>query len=291
VPDERRLPRRTRAQTRELLLLAGALVVDETVARSDDHLLGEWLSHVRLEEVVRLAAKVQLYLADHRDEVDALDDPLARVSWVRDQRDRILAVDASEHREMARSTAYRVFDSEHDFRAQLARALLSVERASGATAIAEAFDRLVAEHGPQPPFELMVAELADVEFRRVRELASVVIEFGAVPFAGHPLLAELLSTALQEASDETAEGSLAAYYAELLDVYGWRMRDGLTIADLAVALDGLIEGFVFFHRLRPEAVREDISWGAGGTRSAFSLAVEGIVRRFVDLGDDASDTP
>jgi hypothetical protein len=31
----------------ELLLLAGALVADETVVRSDDALLGDWLSLVR----------------------------------------------------------------------------------------------------------------------------------------------------------------------------------------------------------------------------------------------------
>jgi hypothetical protein len=282
VSGERRLPRRNRAQTRELLLLAGALVADETVTRTDDALLGEWLSHIRLEDVIRVATQVQLYLEAHADEVAEHEGEAAREAWLRPRRTEVLAVDTSDHRGISKPTAYTVFESERDFRGQLARALLTTERAQDPSVMAAAFERLLERHGPHPPLELLVAELADVEFRRVRELESLLVELGALPFTGHPLIGELLATSLARAADPEVEGSLAALYDALLRSYGWELSGGLAVSDLVVALYGLIEGYVFFHRVWPEGVREEIPWGDGGeTRGAFSLAVEGIVRQFV----------
>jgi hypothetical protein len=187
-----------------------------------------------------------------------------------------------------------VFESERDYREQLARALLTAERAQDPTAMAAAFTRLVEEHGEHPPLELLIGELAAVEFERVRGLESLVIELGALPFAGHPLLGELLATSLSEAADPEVEGSLASLYDQLLRTYGWQMRGDLQVSDIVVALYGLIEGYVFFHRIWPEGVRDEVPWGPDGdtTRSAFSLAVEGIVRQFVRPSDaEAFDDP
>jgi hypothetical protein len=288
-PGGRRLPRRSRAQTRELLLLAGALVADETVTRTDDALLGEWLSHIRLEDVTRVATQVQLYLEAHAGDLEELDSEAAREAWLRGRRAEVLAVDTSGHRGISKPTAYTVFDSERDFRGQLARALLTAERAQDPSAMAVAFERLLERDGPHPPIELLVAELADVEFRRVRELESLLVELGALPFTGHPLIGELLATSLSRAADPEVEGSLASLYDELLRGYDWEMSGGLSVSDIVVALYGLIEGYVFFHRVWPEGVREEIPWGDDGeTRSAFSLAVEGIVRQFVrPVGEDS----
>lgn len=301
---DERLPRRTRAETRELLLLAGALVADAVVTRTDDELLGAWLSHIRLEDVTRVATQLQLYLAEHgidggggpgRDEgADGRTDAMARAAWVRDRRAEILAVDLDGHRTISKPTAYTVFDNERDFREQLARALLTAERVQDPTVMAKAFAELVERHGPRPPLELLISELAAVEFARVREHETLLIELGALPFAGHPLLAELLATSLSDAADPEVEGSLAALYTELLRAYGWRMRGDLQVADIVVALYGLIEGYVFFHRIWPEGIREDVPSddGTGRTRSAFALAVEGIVRQFVrPIDADGFDEP
>lgn len=288
---ERRLPRRSRAETRELLLLAGALVTDEVVTRTDDALLAEWLSHIRLEDVTRVATQLQLYLAEHGDELETGGED--RDAWVRARRSEVLAVDVSGHRSISKPTAYTIFDNERDFREQLARAVLRTEREAEPGAMATAYARLVEEHGEQPPLELLVSELAAVEFERVRRIESRLVEFGALPFAGHPLLGELLGTSLARAADPEVEGSIASFFAQMLDSYGWRMRGDLQVADIVVALHGLMEGYVFFHRTWPEGVRDEVPWGdAGGTRAAFSLAVEGIVRQFVrPIDADSFDDP
>jgi hypothetical protein len=278
VAGSRRLARRPRAETRELLLLAGALVADETVERTDDALLGQWLSHVRLEDVLSVAKQLQLYLAEHDGPRPGPDDDRW---WVRDCRHEILAIDASAYRDIAPSTAYTVFDHERDFREQLAGALLQAERLNDTAPMVAAHEQLYARYGGPPPFEVMVAELAQVEFERLRELDGVYVEMGAIPFAGHPLLRELLSSTLERAIDVEAEGSLAALYEALLAAYGWRLRGGATSADLVVALYALSEGYLFFDRLWPEGVRDDLAT-PDGPRSAFALAVTGVVHHFAE---------
>jgi hypothetical protein len=278
VAGPRRLARRPRAETRELLLLAGALLADETVERTDDALLGQWLSHVRLEDVLGVAKQLQLYLAEHEGSQPGPDDDRW---WVRDCRREILAIDASAYRDIAPSTAYTVFDHERDFREQLAGALLRAERLNDTSPMVAAYEQLYARYGGPPPLELMVAELARVEFERLRELDGVYVEMGAIPFSGHPLLRELLSRTLERAMDAEAEGSLAALYQALLDAYGWRMRGGVTTADLVVSLYALSEGYLFFDRLWPDGVRDDVATPTG-PRSAFALAVTGVVHQFAE---------
>lgn len=276
MAGRRRLARRARAETRELLLLAGALLADETVDRTDDALLGQWLSHVRLEDVLGVAKQLQLYLADQGDAHPGADDDRW---WVRECRHEILAIDASAYRDIAPSTAYTVFDHERDFREQLARALLQAERTNDTAEMAAAYTDLVARYGGAPPFDVMVAELARVEFERLRERDAVHVEMGAIPFAGHPLLRELLSDTLARAVDVEAEGSLASLYEALLVTYGWQLRGGLTSADLVVALYAVAQGYLFFDRLWTEGVRDEVPT-PDGPRSAFALAVTGVVHQF-----------
>jgi hypothetical protein len=281
VPEpRRRLSRRRRAETRELLLVAGSLVADRTVTRSDDDLLAEWLSHVRLDDVLQVAKQLQLYLADHEPDAE-LRTGSARAAWARERRHEILAVDASGHRDIAKSTAYTVFDHERDFREQLARALLASERVNDPDGMNVAFDQRVADRTLPPRIETVAADLAMREFDRLRDLEAVYIELGAVPFAGHPLLRELLAATLAQAADRTDPRSLAAFYERALEAYGWELRDGLTTADLVVALYSLIQGYLFINRLWPDGVRDEVDWREEDRiRSAYAIATVGILRQF-----------
>jgi hypothetical protein len=288
VEGSQRLARRQRAETRELLLLAGAMLADETATRADPELLGAWLSHIRLEDVLEVAKQLQLYLATEGDGEPAHVDRGQGRWWVRACRQEILTIDASGYRDIAPSTPYTVFDSEQDYREQLAEALLAAERVNDTSAMETAFAGLVEEFGGPPPFDVMLGELAAVELRRLRELDPVYVEFGAVPFTGHPMLRRLLATTLIDAVDTEAEDSFASLYQQLLDAYGWRMRDGLEVADLVVALYSLVQGYLVFDRLWPEGVRDAVDLGDGGrARPAFAFAVIGIVRRFAVPDPDA----
>jgi hypothetical protein len=294
-PDDgaiRRLPRRSRRETRELLLAAGTLLADQTVRRTDDQLLAAWLSDVRLDDVLVVGKRIQLYLAEHRHDLDealaAADDDrqrdLIRRTWFRDRRDAILAVDASGYRDIAKSVAYTVFDHERDYREQLARELLAPDRVDDIEPMAAAHAALLDEPGGPPPFEVLFSALADAEFRRVRDLPAVHVEMGAVPYAGHPLLRSLLSHTLLAAADADDPSTLGSRYRELLGEHGWELRPGVTGRDLVVALYAVTQGYLFVHRVWPEGVAEDLPWGEG-TRSAFSLAAEGILRQFAQPVD------
>lgn len=283
----RRLARRPRAETRELLLLAGVLLADETVTRDDDALLGAWLSHVRLEDVLTVAKQLQLYLATADDGAPAVVDREHPGWWVRSCREQILAIDASGHRDIAASTPYTIFDSERDFREQLAAAMLAAERVNDTSVLEVAFADLLERYGGPPPLDVLLGELATVELDRLRELDPVFVEFGALPFAGHPLLRRLLAATLVEAADVEVEGSIAALYRQVFDAYGWRLRPGLEVADLVVALYSLVQGYLASSRAWPAGVRDAIDLDdGGGPRPAFAQAVIGIVRRFGEPDPD-----
>lgn len=274
------LPRRSKQQTRRLLLLAGTLVADATVASDDDQHLARWLAHVRLERVLPVAKQLQLFLRDRELELGGAEPSMA---WLHEHRDEILSVDASEYRDIAKPLAYTVFDHENDFRANLATALLSRERITDVDRLEEAFERLREENrGELPGLTTLLCELADVEFRRVRSLEATFVELGAAPFARHPVIQRLLRETWEGVAH--AEGGLIPFYEMIMEAYGWRMRPGFTTLDLYTALSSMVYGMAFHHRIWPETVRDDIETDRG-RRSLFAVTVEAIVREMAEGPD------
>lgn len=272
MSEDLALPRRTRRETRELLLLAGVLATDAMVASVDEH-LGRWLAHVRLEHVLQVAKRLQIFLhtspeAGNIGEVDA--------DWLRQHRDRILALDVSNYRDISKPTAYTVFDSQEDYRERLAARLLTRERISDGPLLIGTAEELRAT---LPPFSDFVATLADLEFARGRDLESMLVELGAAPYLADPTIRSLL----RRRREETAHGpnGLVEFYARALEIYGLRMRHGATLQDLYAAITSLAHGLSFHARIWPESVRDHIDWGER-ERSVFALAVEGIIRQFTE---------
>ena len=203
------------------------------------------------------------------------------------RRAEVLAVDTSGHRRIAKSTAYTAFDHERDFREQLARTLLSSERVRDASVMGDVYATLADRPGGPPPIGVAFGELVTAELERIRSFAAPTVEVGAITFSGHPLLRELLGRLVEGAADAEVETSVAAVYQRVLDGYGWRMQQGLTVADLTTALRALLLGYLFFGRVWPSGVSDEVPWDENGTRSVVSLAVEGVVHRFTEPNDQA----
>ena len=60
--EERRLKRRSRPETRELMLVAGALLAEAYALGGAPYRSQTALSHIRFDEVLELATKLQRYL-------------------------------------------------------------------------------------------------------------------------------------------------------------------------------------------------------------------------------------
>jgi hypothetical protein len=280
------LPRRTKAQTRRLLLLAGVLVADETVAGDDDH-LGRWLAHIRLDRALDVAKQLQVYLEEHAPEAQLED---LGPNWLRTHRERILELNTSDYRDIAKPTAYTVFDSEMEFRKRLAEHLLTRERISDAPLLLETSEAMHDTPGPPPTLSEYVARLADLEFDRVRDLESTFVELGTAPFLGD----EAIRALMRRTREDSAYGpsGLIEFYEALLAAYGLQMRAGSRLEDLYVALTSLFHGLCFHHRVWPESVRDEIPWDDGQTRSVIAIAAEGILRQFTEPAEeDEPPTP
>ena len=275
------LPRRTKAQTRRLLLLAGVLIANQTVAADDDH-LGRWLAHIRLERALDVAKQLQVYLEEQAPEAD-LDD--LGPDWLRAHREAVLALDTSDYRDIAKPTAYTVFDSEEEYRERLAEQLLTRERITDTPWLIETSAALHDTPGPTPTLSEHVTQLADLEFDRARDLESTFVELGAAPFLGD----EVIRSLLRRRREDTAYGpsGMIEFYEALLAAHGLRMRAGARIEDLYVALTSLFHGLCFHHRVWPESVRDDIPWDDGETRSMIAIATEGILRQFTEPAEQS----
>lgn len=271
------LPRRSRRETRELLLLAGVLLTDDLAAGQEASHLARWLAHVRIERVLPVAKQLQLYLAEHAPDRDIGG---LGPAWLLEHGPRILDQDVSTYRDIAKPTAYTVFDSEEDYRGRLAERLLTRERVNDAAVLLGAIDQLFEEFDGPPPLSTYISRLADLEFDRVRDLPSSFVEMGTAPFLGDPTIRRLM----RRSREATAygEGGLISLYELLLDTYDLRMRHGATTEDLYVALTSLFHGMCFHDRVWPESVRSRIPFGPGVERSVIAVAAEGIIRGFTE---------
>lgn len=263
------------------MLLAGALLTDETVVRDDDAQLARWLAFVRLDDVLAVTKQLQLYLAAHDDELPP-DDELER--WVRGRRAEVLAHGGDDYRDISKPAAYTVFDGEDAFREELARFLLRPDRAAQRRSLVDRFDAWLADHAPDlPPRSAAVDFLVTSEFERGRDAEPVLVELGAIAYTSHPLIASLLRDGIRQGVHGPApDGQLAELYRRLLAAYGLRMRDGLELPDLVLAGRSLLLGFIFHHRVWPEAADRRVVRGGqpgveGDGRLLFAEAFDALL--------------
>lgn len=268
----RKLPRRRREETRQLLLTAGEIVADGIVAGEVEDPASLWLRHVRFDDVLPVATRVQAYLVGTGTDLTDLDtsDPAWQAA--------VRAYDSRPFQPISKPAAYTVFDSEEDFREDLAAHLLRGARTSDAAALIDGASGRLAGEAP-PSLSELIDELADREFARIRDLPSVFLELGAAPF----LHDDRIRAALREGRRHGAEGprGLIAAYELILSSYGRRMRPGFVVQDLYVALTSLAHGLAFHARVWPESAERPIEQ-QGRTRSVFAVSCEALLLSFTE---------
>jgi hypothetical protein len=278
VATGKRLPRRRRSETRELLLAAGTLLVDDLTRGGRDDLLQRMFAHLKLDEVLEAATRLQVFLAENPPPMPATHAPTERddssptfAGWIAERRQEILSYPLEGYGRVPKASVYTVFDSEADFHAELARRLYS-GRSNESTAMEDAASELLGNSGELPPLPVLIRTLAEAEFRRTMGLAAHV-DLGATPYLGDDELAGIMHDGYMH---EMA--ILCGFYGQMLEPYGRRLRQDVTIEDLFAALDAMFFGFAFRGRVAPELMGPDSDRGA----KLFADVAEAIVLAFTE---------
>lgn len=294
--ERRKLPRRTHTETRELLLLAGTLIVDETATSGDPDQVCRLFAHVTIDEVIDVAEKIQVYLLESeetpsdmsplgvwlRSNTDdrRLEDGDALHRWVRDHRQSILSVDTGGYADMAKTIVYSVFAGEDDLHAELLRFVLSADRLDQVELLNDRFADLMGSDEP-PDLPRIVSTLADAAFLLAIDDPVRYIEMGTAPYLHNPEIVEAIRTQYR-ASGEKA----AAFFTSLLDAFGVTLKSGLTPHDVYATLAALQYGFLYGRPVDPET-HSGVRTIDGIDRTLFAAAVESVISQFIEWPGDA----
>lgn len=260
-----------------MLLAAGVLLIDEMTHSSRNDLLERMFAHLSLDEVLDAATRLQLYLADHPPPMPAVLSPTDRAdrsprfsSWLAEHREQVLEQAIDDYPRVPKASVYTVFESEADFHRELARMLFSGRSNESFAMEEEAEDILLADE--PPPLTEVIRRLAEAEFSRTIGLAAYV-DLGATPYLGDSEIAGIMRDGYLRETE-----SLSVFYSQMLEPYGRRFRDGLTVVDLHHAIDAVFFGFAFRGRVVPEAMGPASERGS----QLFAGTIEAIVLGFTE---------
>lgn len=289
----RRLPRRTQAQTRELLLLAGTLIADEAALTNDPRHVERLFAHLTIDDVIDVAKRIQVYLLRNEDppvDTSPLGEWLLRHTeedrdptpaetlglqhWIRSHRSEILDERTDDYTDMAKTIVYSVFESEAHLHAELLRYIFSIERVSQIEILNEHLTR-ISRDGGTPSLTVLVSELADLSYRESIDDPARYVELGAAPY----LRNEEIAATIREQYDRAAEQAVP-FFSGLLESFGISLRPGLEVSDLYATLAALEYGFLFGHPIDPDT-HTSMRTIDGLDRTLFAAAVEAIISGFV----------
>lgn len=282
--EEQRLKRRSRAETRQLMLLAGALLAEAYAMGEAPYRPQTALSHIRFDEVLELATKLQLYFeAEDKHLSVAGFDPL---EFAREHMADVQTVEIEHVKAISRGSAYFAFDDEGDYRAKLANYLLGGERWPDVGVWQSAFSELQERHGGHlPPFDEALRAMARASFEHWANRPEPLVEMALAQFALDPELADMLEeTATRRRRGTADEPGLNDWFADMLDRYGRVLRPGIDMDRLTTMVMCLTYGFLFGSRSATRAVSEPIDW-YGADTSLYEVAVEALVSHFTSLSD------
>ena len=287
--EEQRLRRRSRAKTRQLMLLAGALLAEAYAMGEAPYRPQTALSHIRFDEVLELATKLQLYFeAEDKHVGDADFDPL---EFAREHMDDVQTVEIENVKAISKGSAYFAFDDEGDYRSKLAAYLLGGERWPDVGVWQSAFSELQEHHGGHlPPFAEAMRAMARASFEHWANRPEPLVEMALAQFALDPELADMLEeTATRRRRGTADEPGLNGWFAEMLDRYGRVLKPGIDIDRLTTMVMCLTYGFLFGSRGATRAVSEPIEW-YGADTSMYEVAVEALFSHLTRLGDHSSES-
>ena len=223
----RRMPKRSREQTRELMLRAATELVCEGVADPGDTAISAVLAYVQLTEVAARATAI--VRAELRE---SLGDEVAAITT---------------------GAIYQVWPNQGDFQADLLFHLAELDAASGPgiEEVAAIVDEAVAAGTPLPD---ALAAMIEHSFRHTRRSAVFAATLGLYPRCANARVRQALGH-----GDEQFAAAIRPVWQRLLDGYGLRVRPPYTVDDLAVSIATLIEGGALQWMRKPEWTRDPLA--------------------------------
>ncbi len=216
----RRMPKRSREQTRALMLRAATELVCEGVSDPGDPGVSAVLAYVQLTEVAaRATAIVRAELAD------ALGAEITPITT---------------------GAIYQVWPNQSDFQADLLFHLAELDAASG-PGIGEV-EQIVREAvAAATPLPEVIAAMIEQSFRHTRDSAVFYATLSLYPRCGNARVREALGH-----GDERFADAIRPVWQMLLDGYRLRMRAPYTVEELAVSVGAILEGCALQWRRKPE---------------------------------------
>jgi hypothetical protein len=240
----RRLPKRSRAETRTLMLRAATELVCEGMADSSDAAVSAALAHVQLTEV---AARANVIV---RAELPAgeLDGRVAAITT---------------------GAIYQVWPTQAEFQADLLFHLAELDAAFRPTLDEVAGIVTAAVDGVRPLPETLAA-MIEVSFRHTRDSAIFYASLGFYLRSGN----ERVRAVLRHGDDDFL-AAIGPVWKALLDGYGLRMRAPYALDDLSISIGAMLEGFALQWKRQPERTADPLGedgWSLPGRLAAMILA-------------------
>ena len=236
--QRRRLPRRSMAETRALMLAAATEVVCAAASDSGEEAAAAALAHVRVKQVVQAATRLERERSGQRD-----ISPITIGS------------------------AYQIWPTQSEFQADLL-VHLAEKFAVLVPGVPESLDRFQQAAAQDVPVTEIVRQVLgeNHEYTRSQPLFRVILTFYAS--AANPRVRQAL-----EHLDEAFTSAANTAWQGLLDAYRLRMRRPYQVQHLTVSTAALLNGFHIYSIVRPDGLRDpagEAEWSLM-TRAAVAL--------------------
>jgi len=233
-----RMPRRTPAETRDLMLRAAVELIRERAQASGDEVLAAALSHLRLTQVAQRATAIV------REETR--DDGATAITT---------------------GAIYQQWPSQADFQIDLLFHIADLQ-ATLVPGLAESVAHFEEAASEDLPLETVLMRLMEEVHRHYREDPLFRVELSFLLGAGDPRLRAAIAHR-QATFYETADPAWQA----LLDTYGLQVKHPFAIRDLTRAMAAQIAGAVVVWFADPEIVRDPLGEQDASLMSRVMVAI------------------
>jgi len=233
-----RMPRRSREETRELMLRAAVELIRERAQAAGDEVLAAALAHLRLTQVAQRATVI-VREQTHDDAATAITT----------------------------GAIYQQWPTQAEFQIDLLFHIAELQ-ATLVPGLAESVVRFEAGESENLPVETVLMRLMEEVHRHYREDPLFRVELSFLLSAGDPRLRAAIAHR-QATFYETADRAWQA----LLDTYGLQMRQPFVIRDLTRAMAAQVAGSVVVWFADPEILRDPLGEEDASLMSRVMVAI------------------
>jgi len=233
-----RMPRRSREETRELMLRAAVELIRERAQAAGDEVLAAALAHLRLTQVAQRATAI-VREQTHDDAATAITT----------------------------GAIYQQWPTQAEFQIDLLFHIAELQ-ATLVPGLAESVVRFEAAESEDLPVETVLMRLMEEVHRHYREDPLFRVELSFLLSAGDPRLRAAIAHR-QATFYETADRA----WQTLLDTYGLQMRQPFVIRDLTRAMAAQVAGSVVVWFADPEILRDPLGEQDASLMSRVMVAI------------------